>query len=117
MFIRSRSSGVMHHLNRIWFWRPHEATDCIHWSKKLAPGSTGGFSLCALGAFSPENRCESLLHHDLAVRIERALYADALAFKLRHVGLMVDVIHLAGVVFQHVLVTLLYDGSREGLRS
>jgi hypothetical protein len=81
--------------------------------KKRAPKSTGSFSRC-FRCLSPEKQTK-LLHHDLATRIERALYADALAFELGNVGLVVDVVGLPGIILQHVLVALLHNRSREGL--
>ena len=68
----------------------------------------------AFGAFLQRSE-PNLLHHDLATRIERALYADALAFELGNVGLVVDVVGLSGIILQHVLVALLHNRSREGL--
>ena len=68
----------------------------------------------AFGAFLQRNK-PNLLHHDLATRIERALYADALAFELGNVSLMIDIVGLPGVILQHILVALLHNRSREGL--
>jgi len=67
--------------------------------------------LCSSPRFSSR-----LLHHDLvAARVQRTLHAHSLAFELGYFGLVVDVIGLARVIFQHVLVALLYDSSRKRL--
>ncbi len=47
--------------------------------------------------------------------IQRALHAHALAFELRDIRLMIDVVGLAGIVLQNVLVALLFNGSGEDL--
>src|ERR1700733_1120044 len=61
-------------------------------------------------------RFEALLHHDLLTRrIQRALHAHALSIELRNVGLMIDVINMARVIFQHILISSFHDRSRESL--
>ena len=61
---------------------------------------------------------ERLFYLDLrAGRIKRALNANALAFELGNVGLVIDVIGLAGIILQHILVAGFHDCSRECLAS
>jgi hypothetical protein len=61
---------------------------------------------------------ERLLYLDLrAGRIKRALNANALAFELGNVGLVIDFIGLAGIILQHILVAGFHDCSRECLAS
>ena len=53
-----------------------------------------------------------LLHHDLVRRrIQRSLHPNTLAVELLHFILVIDVIRLARVILQHVLVALLRNGS------
>ncbi len=68
-----------------------------------------------LGASSGRNRSE-LLNLNFGPRVvELALDADALAIELLDLILMVDVVSLSGIIFQHVLVARLGDGARESL--
>ena len=61
---------------------------------------------------------ERLLYLDLrAGRIKRALNANALAFELGNIGLVIDVIGLAGIILQHILFAGFHDCSRECLAS
>ena len=61
--------------------------------------------------FSRETNLPDLLHHNLAIGIESSLHANALAFELRDVALVVDVIGFARIILQHVFVTLLHNRS------
>ena len=59
-----------------------------------------------------------LLHENfLAGLVECALHAHALAFELCYVRLMIDVVHLARIILQHILVALLLNRARENLAS
>ena len=59
---------------------------------------------------------QRLLHQDLAAAVvQLTLHPDALAFELGNVGLMIDVVGLARVIFQHVLVAGLHNRSRKAL--
>jgi hypothetical protein len=89
--------------------------ELIHAPKKNEHRGPGSFSRCSRCFSRKTNR--SLLHHDLAAGIELALHAYALAFELGNIGLVIDVIRLASVIFQHVLVALLHNRAREGLRA
>ena len=65
---------------------------CAEEPRAVCPG--------ALSAFLRKNQrnkldSSKLLHHDLAIGVERALHAHALSIELSHVGLVIDVVHLA----------------------
>ena len=63
--------------------------------KQLAPAVAERFARRRRCLFFEENKLQHLLHQNLAVRIERALHAYALSFKLGHIALMIDVVHLS----------------------
>jgi len=65
------------------------------WQKQLAPTVAERFARRPRCLFFEENKLQDLLHQNLAVRIERALHAYALSFKLGHIALMIDVVHLS----------------------
>ena len=52
----------------------------------------------------------------LAACVQSALHLDSLAFELRHLILVINVIGITGVrILKHILVTRFYDRTREAL--
>ena len=80
-------------------------------AKKTGTDQHGAVCPVLAVPFSRETNLPDLLHQNLAIGIESSLHANALAFELRNVALVVDVIGLARIIFQHILVALLHNCS------